>query len=53
MIAKKEEKKDRKILTLIRLHLSNENLQGILNEKIAIGLWLRLEQLDLYDQEND
>ena len=37
--------KDRKALSLIHLHLSNQILQDVSKEKIAASLWLKLEQL--------
>ncbi|KAG8485659.1 hypothetical protein CXB51_018846 [Gossypium anomalum] len=42
-----EEKKcnDRKALTQLHLHLSNEILQDMMKEKIAAALWKRLEQI--------
>ena len=45
----KEEKqrKDRKALSNIHLHLSNQILQDVLKEKSATVLWLRVEQLRL------
>ena len=43
----KEEKqrKDRKALSHIHLHLSNQILQDVLKEKTATTLWLKLKQL--------
>ncbi|KAG8477517.1 hypothetical protein CXB51_031022 [Gossypium anomalum] len=42
-----EEKKckDRKALTQLHLHLSNEILQDVMKEKTATALWKRLEQI--------
>ncbi|KAG8481939.1 hypothetical protein CXB51_026741 [Gossypium anomalum] len=42
-----EEKKhkDRKALTQLHLHLSNEILQDVMKEKTAAALWKRLEQI--------
>ena len=42
-----EEKKhkDRKTLTQLHLHLSNEILQDVMKEKTAAALWKRLEQI--------
>ncbi|PON52990.1 Zinc finger, CCHC-type, partial [Parasponia andersonii] len=40
-----KQRRDRKALSQIQLHLSNQILQYILNEKIAATLWLKLEQL--------
>ena len=41
-----EEKcKDRKALSLIQLHLSNDILQEVLQEKTAAELWLKLESI--------
>ncbi|KAG8475483.1 hypothetical protein CXB51_032327 [Gossypium anomalum] len=42
-----EEKKhkDRKALTQLHLHLSNEILQDLMKEKTAAALWKRLEQI--------
>ena len=41
----KEEKecKDRKALSQIHLHLSNQILEDVLKEKTANALWLKLE----------
>jgi hypothetical protein len=38
-----EKQKDRKALSLIQLHLSNNILQEVLQEKSASALWLKLE----------
>jgi len=38
-----EKRKDRKALSLIHLHLSNNILQEVLQEKTAAALWLKLE----------
>jgi hypothetical protein len=38
-----EKQKDRKALSLIQLHLSNNILQEVLQEKSAVALWLKLE----------
>ena len=40
-----EKRKDRKALTLIQLHLSNDILQEVLQEKTAAELWLKLESI--------
>ena len=40
-----EKKKDRKALTQIQLHLSNNILQDCLQEKTAAALWLKLESI--------
>ena len=40
-----KERKDRKAMSQIHLHLSNQILQDVLKEKSAAGLWLKLEQL--------
>jgi len=40
-----EKKKDRKALSQIHLHLSNNILQEVLQEKITAALWLKLESL--------
>ncbi|KAG8492401.1 hypothetical protein CXB51_009724 [Gossypium anomalum] len=40
-----KKRKDRKALTQLHLHLSNEILQDVMKEKIAAALWKRLEQL--------
>ena len=37
--------KDRKALSHIHLHLSNNILQEVLTEKTAAALWLKLEQI--------
>ena len=40
-----EKRKDRKALSLIQLHLSNDILQEVLQEKTATELWLKLESI--------
>ncbi|KAG8501441.1 hypothetical protein CXB51_003771 [Gossypium anomalum] len=40
-----KKRKDRKALTQLHLHLSNEILQDVMKEKIAAALWKRLEQI--------
>nr|AAL75758.1 Putative pol polyprotein [Oryza sativa Japonica Group]AAL91606.1 Putative pol polyprotein [Oryza sativa Japonica Group]AAP51771.1 hypothetical protein LOC_Os10g01440 [Oryza sativa Japonica Group] len=40
-----EKRKDRKALSLIQLHLSNDILQEVLQEKTAAELWLKLESI--------
>ena len=40
-----KQRKDRKALSQIHLHLSNQILQDVLKEKTAAELWLKLEQL--------
>jgi hypothetical protein len=40
-----ENRKDRKALSLIQLHLSNNILQEVLQEKSASALWLKLESI--------
>ena len=40
-----ERRKDRKALAHIHLHLSNNILQEVLEEKIAAALWLKLESI--------
>ena len=40
-----KQRKDRKALSQIHLHLSNQILQDVLKEKTAAALWLKLEQL--------
>jgi hypothetical protein len=40
-----EKQKDRKALSLIQLHLSNNILQEVLQEKSASALWLKLESI--------
>jgi hypothetical protein len=40
-----KERKDRKALSQIHLHLSNEILQDVVKEKTAAALWLKLEQI--------
>jgi MarR-like DNA-binding transcriptional regulator SgrR of sgrS sRNA len=40
-----ENQKDRKALSLIQLHLSNNILQEVLQEKSATALWLKLESM--------
>ena len=40
-----EKRKDRKALPLIQLHLYNDILQEVLQEKTAAELWLKLESI--------
>lgn len=40
-----KERKDRKALSQIHLHLSNNILQEVLKETTAASLWLKLEQI--------
>nr|AAT44257.1 putative polyprotein [Oryza sativa Japonica Group] len=40
-----EKKRDRKTMSYIHLHLSNNILQEVLKEETAAGLWLKLEQI--------
>jgi hypothetical protein len=40
-----EKRKDHKALSLIQLHLSNNILQEVLQEKSAAALWLKLESI--------
>ena len=40
---KEKQHKDRKVLSQIHLHLSNQFLWDVLKEKIIIVLWLKLE----------
>jgi len=40
-----EKRRDRKALSLIQLHLSNDILQEVLQEKYAAELWLKLESI--------
>ncbi|CAD6267684.1 unnamed protein product [Miscanthus lutarioriparius] len=40
-----EKRKDRKALSLIQLHLHNDILQEVLQEKTAVELWLKLESI--------
>ena len=40
-----EKKRDRKAMSYIHLHLSNNILQEVLKEETAAGLWLKLEQI--------
>ncbi|CAO2151925.1 unnamed protein product [Urochloa humidicola] len=40
-----EKRKDHKALSLIQLHLSNDILQEVLQEKMAASLWLKLESI--------
>ena len=40
-----EKRRDRKALSLIQLHLSNNILQEVLQEKYATELWLKLESI--------
>ncbi|KAG8501778.1 hypothetical protein CXB51_004763 [Gossypium anomalum] len=42
---KEKKRKDRKALTQLHLHLSNETLQDVMKEKTAAALWKRLEQI--------
>ncbi|KAG8492957.1 hypothetical protein CXB51_012663 [Gossypium anomalum] len=42
---KEKKRKDRKALTQLHLHLSNEILQDVMKEKTAAALWKRLEQI--------
>ncbi|KAG8474407.1 hypothetical protein CXB51_033681 [Gossypium anomalum] len=42
---KEKKHKDRKALTQLHLYLSNEILQDVMKEKIAVALWKRLEQI--------
>ena len=45
-LAKEEkERKDRKALSQIHLHLSNQILQDVLKQKTIDALWLKLEEL--------
>ncbi|KAG8481718.1 hypothetical protein CXB51_026624 [Gossypium anomalum] len=48
---KEKKRKDRKILTQLHLHLSNEILQDVMKEKIATALWKRLEQICMYSNQ--
>ena len=41
--AQEKQRRDRKPLSQIHLHLSNQTLQDILKEKTATALWLKLE----------
>src|SRR5664279_3297818 len=41
----KEKRKDRKALSLIHLHLSNDILQEVLQEKTATALWAKLDSI--------
>ncbi len=43
-----EKRKDRKALSLIQLHLSNDILQEVLQEKTAAELWLKLESICMF-----
>ena len=43
--AAEEKRKDRKALSLIQLHLHNDILQEVLQEKTATELWLKLESI--------
>ncbi|KAG8498113.1 hypothetical protein CXB51_007338 [Gossypium anomalum] len=45
LIDKEKRRKDRKALTQLHLHLSNEILQDVMKEKTATALWKRLEQI--------
>ncbi|CAD6273213.1 unnamed protein product [Miscanthus lutarioriparius] len=40
-----EKRKDRKALSLIQLHLHNDILQEVLQEKTTVELWLKLESI--------
>ena len=40
-----EKRKDRKAMSLIQLHLSNDILQEVLQEKTATSLWAKLESI--------
>jgi hypothetical protein len=40
-----EKRRDRKALSMIHLHLSNNILQEVLEEKSAAALWLKLESI--------
>ncbi len=40
-----EKKRDRKAMSYIHLHLSNNILKEVLKEETAAGLWLKLEQI--------
>ena len=40
-----EKRKDRNALSLIQLHLSNDILQEVPQEKTAADLWLKLESI--------
>ncbi|KAG8501080.1 hypothetical protein CXB51_003194 [Gossypium anomalum] len=42
-----KKRKDRKALTQIHLHLSNEILQDVVKEKTVVALWKRLEQIGI------
>ncbi|KAK1603597.1 hypothetical protein QYE76_016371 [Lolium multiflorum] len=42
-----EKRKDRKALSLIQLHLSNNILQEVLQEKTTAELWVKLEEICL------
>jgi len=43
-----EKRKDRKALSHIHLHLSNNILQEVLLEKTAAALWLKLESIYMF-----
>ncbi|KAG8481211.1 hypothetical protein CXB51_025954 [Gossypium anomalum] len=45
LIDEEKKRKDRKALTQLHLHLSNEILQDVMKEKTAAALWKRLEQI--------
>ena len=47
MTKEENERKDRKVLSHIHLHLSNQILQDILKEKTVDALWIKLEELCL------
>ncbi|KAG8479421.1 hypothetical protein CXB51_029920 [Gossypium anomalum] len=42
---KEKKRKDRKALTQLHMHLSNEILQDVMKEKTVAALWKRLEQI--------
>jgi hypothetical protein len=44
-LTEEEKRKDREALSLIQLHLSNNILQEVLQEKSASALWLKLESI--------
>ena len=45
LMKEEKERKDRKALSQIHLHLSNQIIQDILKEKTVDALWLKLEEL--------
>ncbi|KAG8492366.1 hypothetical protein CXB51_009643 [Gossypium anomalum] len=45
LIDEEKKRKDRKALTQLHLHLSNESLQDVMKEKTVAALWKRLEQI--------